>query len=348
MGGEYKFISPERPVRIGIVGVGGIAQVFHLPLIASMKEYTLVGLCDTEEFKLGQIAKKYKTHGFVDVENMLHNCQPDVVLICTPTLSHLPISLTALHYGAHVIVEKPAAMNLTETIRLEEAARDSGLLVLVAMKHRFRNDVGILRKFIEGEELGSIWRVRAGWLRRRGAWARNDWLDQKMISGGGVLMDLGVELVDLVHWLLGAKKVIRISSYTHHSRLGRDVEDTVTCSMVYEDGATFHLDCSWGLYSEQDVAYTYFEGTQGSAQLNPLIVYKTIQDALVNVSPVHTVSVGELYRSSFRRQLKHFNRALRGEEEPVSTIAEARQTMQLIDYIYKGAEECREIRPDES
>lgn len=344
MNSRIEYLSKESPIRFAIVGAGGVAQVFHLPLLTTLEDARLVAICDIEEYKLSQVARKYEVPGYVDIENMLKQTSPDVVIISTPTISHLPLSLTALRRGAHVIVEKPVTMNYEQALRLQSAAHEAEKQVLVAMKHRFREDVTVLRNFITSGELGRIWRVRAGWLRKRSAWARTSWLDEKMISGGGVLMDLGIEMLDLIDWMLGTPEIERILSFTHHEGLNREVEDTITGMIIYKSGITFQLDCSWGLLSEEDVAYSYFEGTAGSAQLNPLNVHKTIQNELVTVSPVHSGDVRRLFRSSFRNQIIHFIAVLRGEEPPVSTIDEAIRTMRLVHILYQSAQEGREIR----
>ncbi|MBZ0266195.1 Gfo/Idh/MocA family oxidoreductase [bacterium] len=344
---SFTNIPIDRKIRIGVVGLGGASQIYHLPLIKEMDELELVGISDLEQYKLGLLSRKYNVPGFVDIENLLKQTSPDVILIATPPISHLPLSLTALAAGAHVIVEKPVTRNYSEANRLYKASIKNNRHVFVAMKHRFRTDVTVLRNFLNAEELGNVWRVRAGWSKKTSNWSRVPWLDNEKITGGGVLMDLGIEMLDLVHWMLGTPPIKRVCACMHHEALRRNVEDTITASIVYENGVTFMLDCSWGLFSESDVSYAYFEGTSGSAQLNPLTVFKTIQGELVNVSPVKSSDPLGLLKASFEAQLFHFAKVLHGEESPKSTIEDSRETMKVVDYIYTSAREGREFRPDE-
>ncbi len=343
MGITFEPVSGDRPIRVGVIGLGSAAQVLHLPLITATEGIELVGLCDIEEYKLGKLADKYQVPGYVDSTNLIKKVKPDVVFICTPTISHLPLGLEALRNGVHVILEKPVTRNLEEALRLQAAAKKAGKLVQVAMNFRFRQDVDVVRNFLKGRELGNIWRVRAGWLKQAHAWDRSPWLDQPNITGGGVLMDLGIQFVDLLHWMFDHPPLRRVVAITHHENLQRPVEDTLSAILEYVEGETIHLDVSWALRTEKSVAYTYIEGTEGAAQLNPLMVWKSMQGEMVNVSPVKSMSPGELYQSSFRMQLLHFIYALRGEVEPRSNIDDAVETMRVVDLIYQSANSGREV-----
>ncbi len=337
------FISKSNKIRVGVIGIGGAAQVIHIPILASMDDVELVGFCDEDDYKAGQISDKYRVKGFVDPQNLLKGTKPDVVLITTPPISHLPLALASLRAGAHVIIEKPVTRDLSETSRLADAAQKSNKYVFTAMNLRFRQDVTMLGNFLSAGELGKIWRVKAGWLKHRSAWARSPWLDQRKISGGGVLMDLGIQMIDFIHWLLDKPAIKRISGYSHNDALKKKVEDTISINIDYENGINFQLDCSWALMTERSISYAYFEGTDGAAQLNPLVVYKSMQGEQVNVTPLKSPDSRELYQASFESQMKKFMLALRGETEPESTIDEALETMKIIDLVYQSASKGREI-----
>ena len=347
--------SPEKPaplpsdrkVRIALVGIGGAAQLIHLPILTEMESVELVGLSDVEDFKLSKVSDRYGVPGFMDCENMIRKVNPDVVMVCAPTINHMPLALTALQTGAHVIVEKPVARNLSEAIRLQEAAQRHNKHVLIAMNQRFRQDVSILKNFLKAGDLGVIWRIRSGWLKRFGNWHRSPWLDQKKISGGGVLMDLGIQLLDMAMYLMDYPKPVRTVAYMHHQNIEREVEDTLTAAVTFDNNAILHIDCSWGVMSEHDTAYTIFEGSKASASLNPLVLHQILQDELVSVTPVKTADPRDLYQASFESQLHHFIAALRGKVDPISTIDEATQVMKAVDSIYRSAETEREVLGDE-
>jgi predicted dehydrogenase len=341
--GKIEPLPSNRPVRVAVIGMGHAAQLIHLPILTEMESVELVALADLEGYKLAKVADRYKVPGYVDSEVLLQKQQPDVVYVCAPTINHLPLALTALQAGSHVIVEKPVARTLEESRRLQEAAHSAGKHVFVAMNQRFRQDVEVLRNFLLSGELGDIWRVRTGWLKRFGAWDRSPWLDKKSISGGGVLLDLGIQLLDVVLYLLDYPVLTRTVAYMHHQNLNKEVEDTLTTSLTFENGTLVHLDCSWGIMAERNTAYTWFEGTKASATLNPLVLHKVLQDELVTVRPVKSADPLDLYQASFESQTHHFMAALRGERPPVSTVDEAVKVMEVVDRIYASASAGKEI-----
>jgi len=343
MSSKIEPLPGDRPVRLALIGLGGAAQLIHLPILEQMDLIQLVALGDTDTYKLSKVTERYNVPGFVDIENLFRNTHPDVVMICTPTITHLPLALTALEAGAHVILEKPVARSHEEAVRLFNAAKKKKRHVLIAMNQRFRQDVSVLRNFIKADELGKIWRIRSGWLKRYGAWSRSPWLDKKAISGGGVLMDLGIQLLDVVLWSLDYPRVRRVSAWSHHENLHREVEDTFSAAVAFDTGTLLHLDCSWGLLSEHNVAYTHVEGTKATAALNPLVLHKTVQDELVTVTPVKSADRRDLYNASFGEQMHHFISALRGEKEPISTVEEAVRVMEVIELMYRSANEGKEI-----
>ena len=343
MGDKMTLLPSDRPVRLALVGLGGAAQLIHLPILEQMDDIALVGLTDEDTYKLAKMTERYNVPGYVDIENLVQQTKPDVVMICTPTITHLPLALSALEGGAHVIVEKPVTRNLAESRRLQDAATQKNRQVLVAMNQRFRQDVSVLRNFVNADELGEIWRIRSGWLKKFGAWDRSSWLAKKNISGGGVLMDLGIQLLDVILWSLDFPRPRRVSAWAHHQNLGRDVEDTFSSALELSNGTLVHLDCSWGLLSEHNVAYTHVEGTKATASLNPLVLHKTVQDELVTVTPVKSADPRALYNASFGAQMHQFVAALRGQVPLVSTIDEAVRVMEIIDLMYRSAKEGKEI-----
>ncbi len=340
---KIKPLSIDKPVRVGVVGLGGVAQLKHLPILASMESVELVGFAEEESYKLSMMSEKYGVPGFVDSINLFERVKPDVVLICTPPITHLPITLSALRSGSHVIVEKPAGRDLSETMRMASAAKDNKRSVFVAMNQRFRQDVTVLKNFTDASELGDLWRIRSGWQKRKSTWQRSPWLDQKAISGGGVLLDLGLQLVDLILWILDYPEVERVSAFKNSDALKKEVEDTLSSIIKFSNGTTLNLDCSWASMSEKSNAYTIIEGEKATASLNPLVLHKLLMDELVTVKPVKTADSSDLYIASFEAQMHHFINALRGEVAPISTIDDAVKVMKVIDLIYKSADENKDI-----
>src|SRR6266487_1213618 len=97
-------------VKIAIVGLGGIAQIAHLPILSKMENVTITGVCDIDKSKSKSIAQKYNVKNFYyDLDKMLNESEADCVCIASPTGYHKEHAIKALERGFDVIVEKPLA-----------------------------------------------------------------------------------------------------------------------------------------------------------------------------------------------------------------------------------------------
>ena len=270
-------------IRVGIVGLGWVAQIFHLPLLSKMDDVDLVAVCDKDKSRARFIAEKFGVeHCYSDYEEMLKSEELEAVVICTSTDAHLPIATACLQAGKDVFVEKPIARHYDEAVKMAEAAKESKRKLMVGMNNRFRPDSMILKSFVEGGELGKVFYVKAGWLKK--LTTDHAWLTKKEKAGGGVFLDLGIVLLDLGLWMLGFPTVQRVNAkmYTHETK---SVEDTCIGMLETKNGVSIFFEASWTFQAEQDFFYCEFYGSDGSAKLNPLQINKQLHGSLVNVTP---------------------------------------------------------------
>ncbi len=331
--------------RVGIIGAGGVSQLFHIPLLKKSDYADVTAIADTDYAKAAVLAEKYKIPKFYrDAEKIFADPEIDAVHINTPTNSHLALSLAALEAGKHVLVEKPMARKSEEAKRMAQAAKKASCQLMVGMNLRFRPDVMILHEFVEGGELGTVRVVRASWLKRKETWSRSPWLHETRISGGGVLMDLGLQLLDVVWWTLGKPKIKRVTASLSKDRLNLRVEDTVTAYYVFHGGATLQLNATWAYMSDESSAMTVFSGNKGMAELNPLKITKEIRGNLVNVTPAGPqLRAATLYNKSFEYELEHFYNVIASKAKPMSVPEDSAYVLEAIEAAYKSASENREV-----
>lgn len=328
-------------VRIGVIGLGAIAQVIHLPILSKLKEVELVGLCDVDKSKAQYLAERYGVKSFhSDPAEMLKSVELDAVDVCTPTNSHRELALLAIESGADALVEKPIARNYGEAVEIAEAATKNKRKVMVGMNNRFRPDSMVLKSFVEHGELGKIFYVKTGWLRKQSV--TSPWFLRKEHSGGGVFLDLGIAVVDLALWLAGYPEAKRVSA-VNYSLVDKNVEDTCTAFITMNGDLTIAVEASWSLQTESDFFYCDLFGTEGSARVNPLRINKQMHGNLVNVTPTKTDTPHNMYKRSYESELKHFVGAVRGLHPVTSTADEAVKRMKVADAIYKSAKKRKEV-----
>jgi len=333
-------------LRIGILGAGGMTQLVHIPVIRKLPDAEVVAIADLEFAKAATIADRFKIPSFYrDPERLLARDDIDAVHVNTPTNSHLALTLAALSAGKHVLVEKPIARKAAEAYRMVQAAKAANRQLMVAMNLRFRPDTATLRKFIEAGEIGRVGTVRARWLKKKDRWSRSPWLSNARISGGGVLMDLGIQMLDVCWWILGNPKFQRVSAQAIRDRLGFRVEDTLASFSTFAGDTTLYLNVTWAYMSEESDAFTMFSGSHGTASLNPLKITKEVQGSLVNVTPAgKPLRPQDLYRKSFESEIDHFYQSVRNHSVPISSGEEAAQLMDAVEATYRSASEGREVR----
>lgn len=337
-------------LRIGIIGAGGVSQLVHIPILKKLSSVELVAISDLEYDRAAAVADRCKIPNFYrDPERMLARDDIDAVHINTPTNSHLALTLAALSAGKHVLVEKPIARKAEEAKRMVAAAKASKRFLMAAMNLRFRPDSIMLQKMVEAGELGKIIAVRAGWHKKKDRWSRSPWLANSRISGGGVLMDLGVQMLDVCLWILGNPKVKRVSAQSSRERLGFRVEDTLVGYYTLAGDTTLYLNTTWAFMSDESDAYTVLSGSKGSASLNPLKITKEISGSMVNVTPVgRTPKLADLYNKSFDLEIEHFVQSCLTNTPPESSGAEAAALMEVIEATYESANSNREVAIGES
>ena len=131
---------PRRPLRIGVAGLGAVAQAVHLPLLARLPEtFEIAAICDLSPTLTGVLGERYRVaaaHRFDDVGAMLDGVELDGLIVLTSG-SHGGVAAAALEAGLPVLCEKPLAATLAESDRLaalEGADHDGERLMVGYMK----------------------------------------------------------------------------------------------------------------------------------------------------------------------------------------------------------------------
>ncbi len=330
-----------KKLRVGVVGLGWVSQVFHLPILSKFEDVELVSLCDRDKSRASMIGEKYTgARTYTDYTQMLQKEDIDAVIVSASTDAHLPITMASLDAGKDVFVEKPIARRYAEALQMAEKARETKRHVMVGMNNRFRPDTMILKSFIEKGELGKIFYAKAGWLKKLST--NNPWITHKDKSGGGVLLDLGIAMLDLVLWMIGFPPVSRVSAkmYMHKTK---SVEDSCILFLEMKYGTAIMIEVSWSFPSADDYFFCDFYGSDGSAMMNPLKIHKQLHGNLVNVTPAKVESPLNLHKKSYENELRHFVGAALGFHQIISTADEAVNRMKIVDAIYQSAQKGREI-----
>ena len=148
------------------------------------------------------LAEQYGASACETMEELLA-LQPDVVIVATVHDQLAELAERALQAGAHVLVEKPAGVSVAQVERLIECQRASGRLVKVGFNHRFHPGIARAAAEVHSGRHGELMHLRARYGHGGRIGYDREWRADPVRSGGGEMIDQGMHLLDLTHWLAG-------------------------------------------------------------------------------------------------------------------------------------------------
>jgi predicted dehydrogenase len=346
----------NRKIHVGVIGVGGISRDQHLPGWAGVPFAEVAALADVSEEALtraGATASVPASRQFRDWRDLVAMDELDVVDICTPNQTHVPIALAALQAGKHVLCEKPLATTAADVQLLIETARSAERLLMAAQHFRFQTSTRQLKAVIDEGKLGDIYYARAQWLRRRYVPGRPTFIESRH-SGGGPALDIGVHVVDLAFWLLGAPEPVSVSAMTserlaHRPDLGGywgdwdrqrfDVEDFAVAFVRFANGAVLTLETSWLLFQpEREVVRLQCYGTRGGAIWpDGVLAGETDREPW-------DLTLEELPKvKAFHAEILQFALAVRDSLPSPVPPEQSLRVARILEGVYRSAREQREV-----
>jgi len=231
--------------RIAIAGCGaGIAES-HLRALAQLTDRAhIVGMCDVSRER-GQVrATQADVPFFTDHCAMLEATQPDVIAICTPHPFHASIALDAFARGAHVLTEKPMAIQVGDADRMIAAGAAAGRLLVVNFQQRFRPVVERARVFVQAGEVGQLMRVQVSesWYRTAKYFSEVPWRGTWRGEGGAILMNQSPHTMDLMCHLAGQPVLVWGWAKTRLHAI--ECEDTAQAMLEFAGGVPGYFTSS--------------------------------------------------------------------------------------------------------
>ncbi len=348
-------------LRVGVIGCGKMGQS-HFNAYGRMPETVEVAaLCDIREEALAAAAQRFpgaRTAG--DFRELLEPGDLDLVSVITMPQTHCEIAVAALEAGAHVLCEKPFAMNVAEADRMLAAAEQGGRMIQVGTNMRHMLESGMLRELVASGKLGKPTYIRAWTYYPSIPWWGPHYISE--IAGGGALASTAIHIADVALWVAGSPGLVSVSGSTHrlfpHKRAETapdaeardryDVEDIATAHIRLDTGATFVLEGTWA-HDRLDADYSFeMICERGTVRFNPLSVLMDEAGKIVDRTPTDYAEPGERHSwgESVFREVHRFATAIREGTEPSQTPREIRNLQLIQDSVYESARSGREVRLD--
>lgn len=195
----WRIALPERRFRVGIIGFGKMGRLRALEILKD-DDFELVGAFDLDEEKITlwhSPVKSYKTTKSLFAEGL------DGIFICSIVASAPSYIKEALDSGVKVFCEKPPAKStsILESTLAVGRNKLSVLPVMVGFNHRFHGSVAEARRMIKTEPLGDLLFIEASYGKGGSIDFGENWRNTRDLSGGGILLDQGIHMLDLLMYL---------------------------------------------------------------------------------------------------------------------------------------------------
>ncbi len=278
----------QKEIRVGIIGYGQMGRI-HTYAYRSIPLYynghpcriVLKSVCDANE----TLARKgMEEAGFeswtTDYRELVERPDVDVVNVCTPNRQHKDAVLAALRNGKHVYCEKPLAYNEAEAKEILAVAEQSGLKHQITAEYRFIPAIMKAKELIESGFVGRVFHFRGLYLHSGYIDPKRprEWRLQKEVIGGGVLVDLGPHILDIMHHLVGEAEEVSATMKTFFkerplpedpSKMGKvEVEDAITAVMKLKNGALGIAEMSRVATGAEDEMRFEIHGQNGALAFN--------------------------------------------------------------------------------
>jgi predicted dehydrogenase len=235
-----------KPLRVGVIGCGWISQNIHIPAYVENPKSKLAAVCDANEERLHEVAKRYDVKNvFVNHKDLLESGLVDAVSICTPTAAHCEVAVEAAEHGIHTLCEKPLASNLEEGKKIVQAVHQSEIKFMVGFNYRFLPNHEMTKKFIDAGRIGKPIFIK-GEVVTPGPYKTD--IPEKDYSFEakkriGAFFDLGSHLVDLFLWIMGKPIEVYAAFSSYMNDAG--VDDSATALIKFQSNVLGNVTVSW-------------------------------------------------------------------------------------------------------
>lgn len=325
-------------LRWAVVGAGAIASDRFGPAVKRSEGSELVAVFDTNIDAAKTFAERFGASRWSQDVNDVHRMDDiDAIYIATWPSAHCENVITAATGHKHILCEKPLATTLHECDRMIEVCRQNRVKLMIGYMMRFNPAHAIVRRLIADRQIGRVLVAKADFFTsfstRWGATFATTFRFDKARAGGGLLMDMGIHVVDLLRYVTGCE-VVSVQSFHGGSAYKLDIEDTGTISLQFNDGSYGVVALSGGIphgrngveiYGEQGAIIT--EGSIGRATKEQRL--RVQRGDICEEIPIES-------KDPFLEELRYFEECVRTNREPEPDGNEGRSDLTVILAAYES------------
>lgn len=337
-------------LKIALVGCGRIS-VRHAQLLGTgqISGAQLSAVCDTIESKAQKLGAEYNVPHFTDMHDMMRSQQPDVVVVLTESGNHARHVLELVQYGAHIVVEKPMALKLSDADAMIEACDRADIKLFVIKQNRFNVPVSKLRGAIEKKRFGKLvmGTVRVRWCRPQSYYDQDPWRGTWALDGG-VLTNQASHHVDLLEWMMGSVESVFAMSRT--ALVDIEAEDTAVVTLRFANGALGIIEATTATRPKDLEGSISILGEKGTVEIGGFAVnemkvwnFAESEEGDNEVLTTYSVNPPNVYGFGHKEYYDHVVQSLSEGGANLVDGLQGRRSLELINAIYESIETGKEV-----
>ncbi len=334
-------------MNFAILGTGIVAD-YHKAAIEANADAgaSLHAVCHYDPAKFDDISNQFGVR-CITFEELVRDTQIDAVCICTPSGQHAQQAIACAKAGKHLVVEKPITTSVAEAEKLASIARANGVRVTVALQRRTEPLFIRIKNAIEAGDLGELTlaSVVLPYFRGQAYYDQAPWRGTWALDGGGVLMNQGIHIIDLLVWYMGFPVEIQAQAGTLHRNI--EVEDVLAANLRFENGALATITASTTVGGGAPHRIELY-GTNGSIQVEGegVVRWHLKDESIQTVSPPALSTEADAGSSSDPRGItalghtaivKELMEAIKENRDPTIDAVEGTKSLALVNAIYRAA-----------
>lgn len=332
----------SKKIRTAVVGFGKMG-LLHGSLVSFREDMELVAICEKTLFTRNAFKSVMKGISFYsDYKKMIEKENLDALIITTPTFNHVETAKYAAASSIAIFCEKPLAIDGMHAAELEEIIRSKNISSFVGFSNRFFPTIAEGKKLIEQKIVGEVRHIKSEMYIGDVFKDNTGWRYDPKMSGGGVLIDFGIHMIDLLVWYFG-----RIASVEANMRniYSKYVEDEVSALIYFENGLEASFATSWSKmeYRKSSPIITV-EGEEGM-----LIVTEQTIDIIKN-GREERITYPDLYKGdyvdiagiNYSLEMKEFVNEMNGIKSGLD-IAQGAYIQKIVDAMYQSARLSKKV-----
>jgi len=330
-------------LKTGIVGLGKMGRI-RKKVIDAHPGFEVIAICDQDE----NLKKEFPSLQFYTRWEDLLLSDLDVIVVCTYNNVAPDIVCASLNKGLHVFCEKPpgrCVADVERIIRVKHSAQDC--ILKYGFNHRFHYSVMEAKAIIDSGRFGSVLCARGTYGKAGGLGFEKNWRLNKELAGGGILLDQGIHMLDLMRYLVG--DFTQVKSFVENLYWQVPLEDNAFIIMKTADGkvAMVHSSATqWKHKFSLDIfledGYLVINGivtsTRSYGDESITFAKKQFEDETYAFGRPREETIYFDYDDSWKLEINEFFDCVTGKkDEPQGSVEDALKVMRLVESIYSEA-----------